>query len=158
MAQKGSNRCHTPCIFRRWAYQANRSFSCIYRYFYRKVVKNQKLTEPFIPMNWTKQKVWREIKRSSYQLRQQKSASGLSVYFRSTVPQRPENKRSLPAIPLPKDNREMKLTDELQNRLFSMTHCSAFLESQRITSTSTRFPLDESQKPSHYQILKRSSG
>src|ERR1051326_3992908 len=39
--------------------------------------------------NWTNQRAWREITRSSYQSRRQKSASGLSVHFCSTVPQRP---------------------------------------------------------------------
>src|SRR5438445_263617 len=33
-----------------------------------------------------------------------------------------------------------------RKRPFSATHCSAFLESPSITSTSTRFPLGESQK------------
>ena len=39
--------------------------------------------------NWTKQKAWRRIKRSGYLSKRQKSASGLNVHFRSTVPQRP---------------------------------------------------------------------
>jgi len=39
--------------------------------------------------NWMRPKARRESKRSSYLPREQKSASGLSVVFRSTVPQRP---------------------------------------------------------------------
>jgi hypothetical protein len=46
--------------------------------------------------------------------------------------------------------------EDSQNRPFSDTHCSAFLEEQRITIASVTPILNESQKSSHNQNLKRS--
>ena len=62
-------------------------------------------------------------------------------------------------LPFPTEKDALNSSASVTQKLpFSATRFSAFLESSSITSTSTRFPLGESQKPSHQQNLRRLSG